>query len=273
MARTILITGCSSGIGLDSARTLAGRGWRVFATCRAAEDCDRLRAEGLESFPLDLADEASVAEAAAEALARSGGRIDAVFNNGAFAIPGAVEDLPRLAFRAIFETNLFGQIDLTNRLLPAMRAAGRRADRLHLVGARPCRRPLARRLRRDEVRARGPRRHPPPRARRLRHRRRPDEEPARSPRRSAGSRSPTSNGTSTGRPRPPGRLRGDPAAPALRRGRRTPRASSASAVLAASSPRSTARGRRCDLRRRPTRTAGTFAAAADRGPDRILRGR
>jgi NAD(P)-dependent dehydrogenase (short-subunit alcohol dehydrogenase family) len=124
MARTILITGCSSGIGLDSARTLAARGWRVFATCRAAEDCDRLSAEGLESFPLDLADEASVANAAAEALARSGGRIDAVFNNGAFAIPGAVEDLPRLAFRAIFETNLFGQVDLTNRLLPAMRAAG-----------------------------------------------------------------------------------------------------------------------------------------------------
>ena len=66
----------------------------------------------------------SVAEAAAEALARTGGPLDAVFNNGAFAIPGAVEDLPRAALRAIFETNLFGQIDLTNRLLPAMRAAG-----------------------------------------------------------------------------------------------------------------------------------------------------
>jgi NAD(P)-dependent dehydrogenase (short-subunit alcohol dehydrogenase family) len=123
--RSVLITGCSSGIGLDAARTLAGRGWRVLATCRKPEDCARLRAEGLESFPLDLADEAGLAAAAAEALARTGGRIGALVNNGAFAIPGAVEDLPRAAFRSIFETNLFGQIDLTNRLLPAMRAAGR----------------------------------------------------------------------------------------------------------------------------------------------------
>jgi NAD(P)-dependent dehydrogenase (short-subunit alcohol dehydrogenase family) len=125
MARTVLITGCSSGIGLDAARTLGGRGWRVLATCRKAADCARLAAEGLESFPLDLADEAGLAAAAAEALGRTGRRIDALVNNGAFACPGAVEDLPRAALRDIFETNLFGQVDLTNRLLPAMRAAGR----------------------------------------------------------------------------------------------------------------------------------------------------
>lgn len=124
MVRTLLITGCSSGIGLDAARTFAARGWRVLASCRAEADCVRLRTEGLESFPIDLADENSVASGAAEALARTGGRLDALFNNGAFAIPGAVEDLPREALRTIFETNLFGQIDLTNRLLPAMRAAG-----------------------------------------------------------------------------------------------------------------------------------------------------
>ena len=123
--RTVLITGCSSGIGLDAARTLAARGWRVLATCRQPADCARLTAEGLESFPLDLADETGLATAAAEALDRTGGRIDALVNNGAFAIPGATEDLPRAALRAIFETNLFGQVDLTNRLLPAMRAAGR----------------------------------------------------------------------------------------------------------------------------------------------------
>jgi len=123
--RSVLITGCSSGIGLDAARTLAARGWRVFATCRQQADCDRLRAEGLESFVLDLADEAGLAAAVAETLDRTGGRLDALVNNGAFAVPGAVEDLPRAALRAIFETNLFGQIDLTNRLLPAMRAAGR----------------------------------------------------------------------------------------------------------------------------------------------------
>ena len=124
MVRTILITGCSSGIGLDAARTLGGRGWRVLATCRAPEDCARRRAEGLESFPLDLADADGLARAAAEALDRTDGRLDALFNNGAFAIPGAVEDMPRDALRAIFETNLFGQVDLANRVLPAMRARG-----------------------------------------------------------------------------------------------------------------------------------------------------
>ncbi len=124
MSRSILITGCSSGIGLDAARTLHARGWRVLATCRRAEDRDRLAAEGLESFTLDLADAASVEAGAAEALERTGGAPDAIFNNGAFAIPGGVEDLGRDALREIFETNLFGQIDLTNRVLPAMRARG-----------------------------------------------------------------------------------------------------------------------------------------------------
>jgi NAD(P)-dependent dehydrogenase (short-subunit alcohol dehydrogenase family) len=122
--RTILITGCSSGIGLDAARALQRRGWRAFATCRRPDDAAALEAEGLESWALDLADDASVAAGAAEALARGGGRLDALFNNGAYAIPGAVEDLPRDALRAIFETNFLGQVDLTNRVLPAMRAAG-----------------------------------------------------------------------------------------------------------------------------------------------------
>lgn len=122
--RSILITGCSSGIGLDAARTLHKRGWRVFATCRQETDCNRLRAEGLESFRLDYADEASIAEAVAETLRRTGGTLDALYNNGAFACPGAVEDLPRGALREIFETNLFGYHDLTRRLIPVMRAQG-----------------------------------------------------------------------------------------------------------------------------------------------------
>ncbi len=122
--RSILITGCSSGIGLDAARGLKARGWRVFATCRQEKDCDSLRAEGLESFRLDYADEASIAEALEEALRRTGGTLDAVFNNGAFACPGAVEDLPRGALRDIFETNLFGYHDLTRRVIPVMRKQG-----------------------------------------------------------------------------------------------------------------------------------------------------
>lgn len=125
MARSILITGCSSGIGENAARTLHARaGWRVFATCRKPEDAARLSAEGLESFVLDYADEASIAAAVDEALARTGGTLDAVFNNGAFGLPGAVEDLPRGALREIFETNVFGVHDLTRRVIPAMRAQG-----------------------------------------------------------------------------------------------------------------------------------------------------
>ncbi len=123
--KTILITGCSSGIGYDAAHSLHKRGWRVFATCRQEADCARLRDEGLESFQLDYANEQSIAEAVKETLSRTCGRLDALFNNGAYAIPGATEDLPRDALRAIFETNLFGQFDLINRLLPAMRPAGR----------------------------------------------------------------------------------------------------------------------------------------------------
>jgi NAD(P)-dependent dehydrogenase (short-subunit alcohol dehydrogenase family) len=120
----LLITGCSSGIGLDAARTMAERGWRVFAACRKAGDCARLRAEGLESPLIDYADPASIEAGLAELLAATGGRLDALFNNGAFATPGAVEDLPTEALRAIFEANLFGWHDLTRRAIAVMRAQG-----------------------------------------------------------------------------------------------------------------------------------------------------
>jgi NAD(P)-dependent dehydrogenase (short-subunit alcohol dehydrogenase family) len=122
--RSILITGCSSGIGLDAARGLKARGWRVFATCRQETDCARLQAEGLESFRLDYADEASIVAAVEETLRRTGGTLDALYNNGAFACPGAVEDLPRGALREIFETNLFGYHDLARQVIPVMRAQG-----------------------------------------------------------------------------------------------------------------------------------------------------
>ena len=122
--RSILITGCSSGIGYDAAHALKARGWRVFATCRQQGDCDRLIGEGLESFPLDYASEDSIAAAVDETLSRTGGKLDALFNNGAFACPGAVEDLPRGALREIFETNLFGYHDLSRRLIPTFRAQG-----------------------------------------------------------------------------------------------------------------------------------------------------
>ena len=122
--RSILITGCSSGIGADAALGLRARGWRVFASCRKEEDCARLRAEGFASPRLDLTDPASIESAMAEVLATTGGTLDALYNNGAIALPGAVEDLPTDALREVFETNLFGWHELTRRVLPVMRAQG-----------------------------------------------------------------------------------------------------------------------------------------------------
>ncbi len=124
MQKSILITGCSSGIGLDAATSLKNSGWRVFATCRQATDCETLQAAGFESFVLDYADSESVRNAAAETLQRTGGTLDALYNNGAYGIPGFTEDIPRDAMRHLFETNLFGPFELINQVLPAMRKQG-----------------------------------------------------------------------------------------------------------------------------------------------------
>jgi NAD(P)-dependent dehydrogenase (short-subunit alcohol dehydrogenase family) len=123
--KTILITGCSSGIGLCAARGLKARGYRVFATARKSEDVDTLRAEGFEAVRLDLADSASIRAAVDHVLEATGGELYALFNNGAYGQPGAVEDLSREALRAQFETNLFGTHELTNLVLPVMRRQGR----------------------------------------------------------------------------------------------------------------------------------------------------
>lgn len=120
----MLITGCSSGIGRCCADGLRARGWRVFATARHARDVTALTAEGFEALPLDLDDSASIHAAVDDVLARTGGTLDALFNNGAYGQAGAVEDLSRDALRAQFESNLFGWVELTNRVLPVMRAQG-----------------------------------------------------------------------------------------------------------------------------------------------------
>ena len=122
--KTILITGCSSGIGYCVASGLQKRGYRVFATARRAESVKQLNAEGFESLQLDLDDSQSIKQAVDEVLSRTDGRLYAVFNNGAFGLPGAVEDLSRDAIRAQFETNFFGWLELTNLLLPVMRKQG-----------------------------------------------------------------------------------------------------------------------------------------------------
>ncbi len=122
--KNVLITGCSTGIGHAVAHGLKARGWRVLASARKPEDVERLIGEGLESLVLDLNDSASIRAAWAEVMARTGGRLDALFNNGGYGQVGAVEDLTRDALREQFETNLFGWIELTNLVIPVMRKQG-----------------------------------------------------------------------------------------------------------------------------------------------------
>ena len=122
--KSILISGCSSGIGLCVARGLRERGYRVIASARREEDVEKLRKEGFSAVRLDLNDSESIRQAVHEALAISGGELHALFNNGAYGQPGAVEDLSRDTLRAQFETNLFGTVELTNLLIPVMRKQG-----------------------------------------------------------------------------------------------------------------------------------------------------
>lgn len=124
VTKAILITGCSSGIGACAAHGLKARGWRVFATARQLPDVERLQAAGLESLLLDLRDSDSIRAAVASVLERTGGRLEALFNNGAYGQPGAVEDLSREALQEQFQTNLFGTQELTNRVIPIMREQG-----------------------------------------------------------------------------------------------------------------------------------------------------
>jgi len=123
-SKTILITGCSSGIGHACAHALKKRGHHVIATARNPADVDRLACEGFTSLKLDLADSTSIRQAVNQALELTSGKIDALFNNAAFGQPGAVEDLSREALRFQFETNLFGTHELTNLLIPVMRKQG-----------------------------------------------------------------------------------------------------------------------------------------------------
>jgi NAD(P)-dependent dehydrogenase (short-subunit alcohol dehydrogenase family) len=120
--KSVLITGCSTGIGRCLALGLHARGYRVFASVKQEKDVTALHAAGLECLVLDLRSPDSIRAAVDEVLARCGGQLYALINNGAYGQPGAVEDLTREALRLQFETNLFGTQELTNRVLPVMRA-------------------------------------------------------------------------------------------------------------------------------------------------------
>lgn len=122
--KSVLITGCSSGIGYCVAQGLRQRGYRVFASARQAKDVTYLTDLGFETVTLDLADSSSIQNAVNQVLQRTEGRLFALFNNGAYSQSGAVEDLSRDALREQFETNLFGWTELTNLIIPVMRRQG-----------------------------------------------------------------------------------------------------------------------------------------------------
>ncbi|MDE1994161.1 MAG: SDR family oxidoreductase, partial [Rhizobiaceae bacterium] len=117
-------TGCSSGIGAYCARALKADGWRVFATVRKEKDLEPLEADGIEALLMDYTNAETISALVAAVCDRTGGRIDALFNNGAYGQPGAVEDLATDVLREQFETNLFGWHELTRQVIPIMRRHG-----------------------------------------------------------------------------------------------------------------------------------------------------
>ncbi len=122
--KTILITGCSSGIGLCAAQTLHARGYQVFATVRTTTDQDKIQQQGITALLMDINDSAAIAATVQEILQRTDGHLDALFNNAGFGQPGAMEDISRDVLRQQFETNVFGLQELTNHIIPVMRRQG-----------------------------------------------------------------------------------------------------------------------------------------------------
>lgn len=122
--KSILITGCSSGIGYCVAEKLKQRNYRVFATARNPEAVSRLQNAGFEAFQLDLTDSASIHRCYEQVLSATNGQLYALFNNGAYGQTGALEDLSRDALRQQFETNVFGWHELTNLAIRTMRQQG-----------------------------------------------------------------------------------------------------------------------------------------------------
>jgi NAD(P)-dependent dehydrogenase (short-subunit alcohol dehydrogenase family) len=124
VTRSILITGCSSGIGLAAAEGLRARGWRVIAACRSDLDVDARRSDGFESVRIDHGDPDSVEAGWQAAMQITGGTLDALFNNGGHGMPGAAEDVPREALEQVFHSNVFGVHQLTRLAIPVMLAQG-----------------------------------------------------------------------------------------------------------------------------------------------------
>ncbi|MEA3354695.1 MAG: SDR family NAD(P)-dependent oxidoreductase [Campylobacterota bacterium] len=120
----ILITGCSSGIGLETALYLKQKGYRVFASARDQEDIDILIDNGFETFYLDVTKHQTITDTLNNILNLTEGKLDVVFNNAGFGQPGAVEDIRTDILKEQFETNVFGLHEVTRQVLPIMYAQG-----------------------------------------------------------------------------------------------------------------------------------------------------
>ncbi len=120
VSRTVLITGCSTGIGHATAARLAAGGWTVYATARRPETLEDLAAAGCRTLALDVTDEDSMQAA----VAAVEGGIGALINNAGYSLSGALETLEMASVRRQFETNVFGLLRLTQLVLPGMREAG-----------------------------------------------------------------------------------------------------------------------------------------------------
>lgn len=121
MKKTILITGCSSGIGHDAAIALSKRGHQVVASCRKESDCQVLEALGLETVLLDVNHTASIQAGFVKVLEKTSGRLDVLINNAGYGQMGALEDIPREVLREQFETNVFGLLEMSQQVIPIMR--------------------------------------------------------------------------------------------------------------------------------------------------------
>ncbi|WP_278315195.1 oxidoreductase [Lolliginicoccus levis] len=121
---TVLITGCSSGIGAATAADLAAHGHTVYATARRPETLRGLADQGCRTLALDVTDEESMSAAVA-AVESEEGSIDVLVNNAGYSQSGAVESIPLDSIRQQFETNVFGLIRMSQLVLPGMRKAGR----------------------------------------------------------------------------------------------------------------------------------------------------
>lgn len=122
--RSVLITGCSSGIGKAAAEFLKNKGWYVFATARKVKDIESLKTAGFESCALDLDNSNSIENAVNYVLSKTSGTLDALVNNAGYGLTSAIEDLTRDELRAQFESNVFGLQELTNKLIPVFRKQG-----------------------------------------------------------------------------------------------------------------------------------------------------